>query len=89
MGRPVEISQRDLQMRSREVMDAIERGDTFVVTRDGRGIGQLVPLRLRRTFVPREEVLALGENLPTIDADCCRADLDAVTDPCSDDPYAR
>lgn len=89
MGRPAEISQRDLRMRSREIMDAVERGDTFVVTRDGRGIGQLVPLRPRRTFVPREEVLVLGRNLPVIDADRFRADVDATADPYADDPYAR
>lgn len=89
MGRPSEISQRDLRMRSREIMDAVERGVTFIVTRDGRGIGQLVPLRPRRTFVPREEVLALGRTLPTIDADRFRADLDEMADPYSGDPYER
>ena len=89
MGPSVEISQRDLRMRSREIMDAVERGDSFVVTRDGRGIGQLVPLRPRRTFVPREEFRALGENLQDIDADTFRADLDAAADPYVDDPYER
>ena len=89
MGRPLEISQRDLRMRSREIMDAVERGDTFIVTRDGRGIGQLVPMRPRRTFVPREELIELGRNLPAIDADAFRADIDAVADPSIDDPYER
>lgn len=89
MGQPLEISQRDLRMRSREIMDAVERGDTFIVTRDGRGIGQLVPLRPRRTFVPREEFLALGSKLPFIDAERFRQDLDGIADSYADDPYAR
>ncbi|MCV7193995.1 type II toxin-antitoxin system Phd/YefM family antitoxin [Mycolicibacterium brumae] len=89
MGQPAEISQRDLRMRSREIMDAVERGDSFVVTRDGRGIGQLIPLRQRRTFIPRDEVQALLGSLPAIDAQRFRADLDAVVDPYADDPYGR
>ncbi len=89
MGQPLEISQRDLRMRSREIMDAVERGDSFVVTRDGRGIGQLIPLRARRTFVPRDEVMALLGSLPAIDGERFRADLDDIADPYVDDPYER
>lgn len=37
------ISQRDLRFRSREIMDAVERGESFTVTRDGRGIAELIP----------------------------------------------
>jgi predicted nucleic acid-binding protein/antitoxin (DNA-binding transcriptional repressor) of toxin-antitoxin stability system len=34
-------------MRSKEIMDAVERGQFFTVTRDGRPIGELVPPRGR------------------------------------------
>ena len=51
-----EITQRDLRLRSREIMDAVESGQTFTVTRDGRSIGELVPLRQRRRFVSRSRV---------------------------------
>jgi antitoxin (DNA-binding transcriptional repressor) of toxin-antitoxin stability system len=88
---PVEqqISQRDLRLRSREIMDAVERGETFTITRDGREIGEFVPLRRKSTFLSREEVVALGRGLPSVDADRFRADLDEVVDPYVDDPFTR
>src|SRR5580658_9023810 len=49
-----EITQRDLRTRSREIMDAVEHGQSFTVTRDGHRIGALIPLRRRRRFVPLE-----------------------------------
>jgi prevent-host-death family protein len=45
-----EITQRDLRNRSKEIMDAVERGQAFTVTRDGHRIGELIPLRRRRRF---------------------------------------
>jgi len=36
-----EITQRDLRSRSREIMDAVEHGQAFTVTRDGHQIGEL------------------------------------------------
>jgi len=50
-----EITQRDLRNRSREIMDAVEHGQAFTVTRDGHQIGELIPLRRRRRFVSRTE----------------------------------
>lgn len=40
---PSQISQRDLRNRSAEIMDALERGESFEVTRNGHHIGDLVP----------------------------------------------
>lgn len=82
-----EINQRDLRQRSREIMDAVEQGHSFTVTRDGRGIGQLVPLRSRRRFVPRADFF--GSPGLEIDLEAFRADQDAVLDDEVDDPYAR
>ncbi len=89
MTTPRAISQRDLRTRSREIMDAVERGEVFTVTRDGREIAELVPLRAQRRFVPREDLVALGRGLPRIDPDAMRADIDAVLDPHPDDPLER
>ena len=50
-------------------MDAVERGQAFTVTRDGRSIGELVPLRQRRRFVSRAEFAAMSRNAPVIDAE--------------------
>ena len=38
-----EGTQRDLRSRSREIMDAVERGESFTVTGDGYQIGELIP----------------------------------------------
>ena len=88
MSQPA-ISQRDLRLRSKEIMDCVERGQGFTVTRDGHEIGELIPLRRRRTFVTREEFLAGGLGLPPIDIDQFRADLDAAVNNDIDDPYDR
>jgi prevent-host-death family protein len=89
MNSPQDISQRDLRIRSKEIMDAVERGQTFTVTRDGRGIAELAPLRNGRRFAPLADFLALGRGLAAVDADRFRADIDAVIDPFADDPFAR
>jgi prevent-host-death family protein len=53
MSAQPEITQRDLRNRSREIMDAVENGQAFTVTRYGHPIGELVPLRRRRRFAQR------------------------------------
>ena len=57
MSMQPEITQRDLRSRSKEIMDSVQRGQVFIVTRDGHQIGELIPLRRRRTFVSRSEFL--------------------------------
>ncbi|MGV9711943.1 type II toxin-antitoxin system Phd/YefM family antitoxin [Gordonia sp. NPDC003424] len=88
MSTPREVSQRDLRMRSKEIMDAVEHGDSFTVTRDGRQIGELVPLRRRRSFVTRAEFARGSALAPIIDAEKFRADQDRVYAETSSDPYA-
>ena len=73
-----EITQRDLRMRSKEIMDAVERGQAFTVTRDRNRIGELVPLRQRRRFVSRAEFAAMSRATTAIDADAFRADQAAA-----------
>ena len=84
-----EISQRDLRMRSKEIMDAVEHGQSFTVTRDGHEIGELVPLRRRRRFVSRAEFAETSRTAPVIDPAAFRADQDAAYDQGMIDPYAR
>lgn len=84
-----EITQRDLRNRSREIMDAVERGQAFTVTRDGHRIGELIPLRRRRRFVRREEFAATSRGAPSMDVDAFRADQDAALRSRSDDAYDR
>jgi len=84
-----EISQRDLRTRSREIMDAVEHGQSFTVTRDGHRIAELIPLRRRRRLVPREEFVAMSRNAPTVDLAAFRADQQAATDDEAGSPYDR
>jgi prevent-host-death family protein len=84
-----EITQRDLRSRSREIMDAVEHGQSFTVTRDGHRIGELIPLRRRRRFVPREEFAAMSRNAPAVDLDAFRTDQEAALDQESASPYER
>lgn len=80
-----EITQRQLRNESGEVMRALDRGDTFVVTRNGVAVGELTPIS-RRRFVSRAATLAAFDGAAAIDADRFREDLDAEID---QDPTPR
>lgn len=84
-----EITQRDLRTRSREIMDAVEHGQSFTVTRDGHRIGELIPLRRRRRFVPRQEFAAMSRNAPAVDLETFRADQEAALDYETGSAYER
>ena len=76
---PREITQRELRNESGAIMRSVEQGESFVVTRNGTPIGQLIPLR-RRAFMPREDVMAAFVSAPVLDADRFRADTDDAID---------
>ncbi|MHB9754475.1 type II toxin-antitoxin system Phd/YefM family antitoxin [Streptomyces sp. BYX5S] len=84
-----EITQRDLRTRSKEIMDAVQGGQAFTVTRDGHHVGELIPLRRRRRFVPRAEFAAMSRTAPDISLEAFRDDQDVVVEQELDDPYAR
>jgi prevent-host-death family protein len=84
-----EITQRDLRSRSKEIMDAVQSGQAFTVTRDGHQIGELIPLRRRRRFVSRGEFAAMSRSAPDLSLDAFRSDQDATADQEADDPYGR
>jgi prevent-host-death family protein len=75
-----ETTQRDLRNRSKEIMDAVQRGQSFTVTRDGPRIGELIPLRRRRRFVSWLEFAAMSRNAPSLDVETFRADQEAAID---------
>ncbi|HEX9030748.1 MAG TPA: type II toxin-antitoxin system prevent-host-death family antitoxin [Streptosporangiaceae bacterium] len=84
-----EISQRDLRTRSREIMDAVEHGQSFTVTRDGHRIAELIPLRRRRRLVPRAEFVAMSRNAPAVNLDAFRVDQQAALDDEAGSAYDR
>jgi prevent-host-death family protein len=84
-----EITQRDLRSRSREIMDAVEHGQAFTVTRDGHEIAELIPIRRRPRFVSRREFAATSRHAPASDLDAFRSDQDAAVEHNDGDPYDR
>jgi prevent-host-death family protein len=74
-----QISQRELRNESGEIMRALDRGESFVVTRNGVPVGELTPLRQRR-FVSADAAVALFASAPVVDAARFRHDVDAVLD---------
>lgn len=89
MSAQPEITQRDLRTRSKEIMDAVENGQAFTVTRDGHRIGELIPLRRRRRFVPRQEFVAMSAAAAAVDVEAFRADQETAVDHDLADPYDR
>jgi len=73
-----EITQRDLRSKSREIMDAVEHGQSFTVTRDGHQIGELIPIRWRRRFVSRQEFATMSRSAPDTDLESFRVYQDAA-----------
>ena len=86
MGRTSEITQRQLRNDSGEIMRALDRGDSFIVTRNGIPVGELRPTRQRR-FVPIDEVVEMFAGGSPIDYEQFRADVDAVLDQSIEQPF--
>lgn len=80
-----EITQRELRNESGRIMRALDRGKSFIITRNGVPVGQLIPLR-QRVFVPAEVALAAFAGAPHVTLGRFRKDLDAVVD---QDPTPR
>lgn len=74
------ITQRELRNESGQIMQAVDQGERFVVTRNGVPVAELVPLR-RRRFVSADHAVAAFAGAPPVNLDALRADLDAIADP--------
>ena len=73
------ITQRKLRNSSGDIMRRLDAGETFIVTRAGKPVGELSPLR-RQRFVTADTVADLFHLAPAIDLDRFRTDLGAVAD---------
>ncbi|GBD31699.1 MAG: hypothetical protein KatS3mg081_1440 [Gemmatimonadales bacterium] len=73
------ITQRELRNDSAAVLREVQRGRTFVVTRNGVPVAELRPI-LPRQFVPRDAIADAAARAPRVDAARFRADLDAVVE---------
>jgi antitoxin (DNA-binding transcriptional repressor) of toxin-antitoxin stability system len=76
---PRNITQRQLRNDSGEIMRELDRGETFVVTRNGTAVGELSPIR-RRQFVPATSALKAFATSAPIDPVAFRTDVDRVLD---------
>ena len=73
------ITQRELRNESGEIMRALDRGESFVVTRNGTPVGELVPVRPRQ-FVSADAAAAAFRAAPRLDPGRFRDDVDAALD---------
>jgi antitoxin (DNA-binding transcriptional repressor) of toxin-antitoxin stability system len=73
------ITQRQLRNDSGEIMRELDRGESFIVTRNGAPVGELRPTQ-RRQFVPKAAVLAAFAGAGRVDFDRFRADVDRFVD---------
>ena len=79
------ITQRELRNESGRVMRALDKGKSFIVTRNGVAVGELIPLR-QRLFVPAETAVAAFAGAPRLSSRRLRKDLDAFAE---QDPTPR
>ncbi|WAL73154.1 PhdYeFM domain-containing protein [Kitasatospora sp. YST-16] len=70
------ITQRELAARSKAVLDDVEAGETYHVTRNGTEIAEVRPLGSRRRFVPVDELRRKWGGAPAVDAARMRAEAD-------------
>jgi antitoxin (DNA-binding transcriptional repressor) of toxin-antitoxin stability system len=80
-----QITQRELRNDSGRIMRALDKGKSFLVTRNGVPVGELIPLR-QRAFVPADAALAAFAGAPRIAHGRFRKDVDGLID---QDPTPR
>ncbi|MDR1077523.1 MAG: hypothetical protein LBL55_02440 [Propionibacteriaceae bacterium] len=75
-----QISQRVLRNQSAEVMDRLEAGEEFVITRGGRPVGRLAPITGPRTAAPTRDLFTAFAHIPPVGAAELRAEMDEFFD---------
>lgn len=73
-----EASVRDLRNHGGDVLDRVAAGEHVTVTRDGKPVAELRPLR--RRGLTATELIERFRHLPPVDPTKLRADIDSVID---------
>ena len=73
------ITQRELRNDNAEIMRRLDEGESFIVTSNGRPVGELNHLH-RPRFVSSIAAAAMFSSAPPIDAKKFRKDIDSVVD---------
>ena len=71
------ISQREFANNAKGVLDGVERGETYRITRNGAEVAEVRPVSNRRRFVPVAELLAAVNNMTPVDHRAMREEADA------------
>jgi prevent-host-death family protein len=74
----LKISIRELRNRGGHVIDRAERGERITITRDGRDVAELRPLR---RALSGQAVIERARGLQPVDAADLKEDLDRIVDP--------
>ncbi|MEV7925095.1 MULTISPECIES: type II toxin-antitoxin system Phd/YefM family antitoxin [unclassified Kitasatospora] len=88
------ITQREFRNNSAAVMDAVEAGETFHITRNGVEVAELRPVSGRRRLTA-EELVARHVKLPRVDYQQMRKEAEEYFGPeelvgdDGDDPFER
>jgi prevent-host-death family protein len=73
-----DVSIRELRNHGGDVVDRVERGESFVVTRSGKPVAELRPLG--SPGLPVAELIRRRAHLPFVDPESVRRDVDAAVD---------
>jgi len=74
-----EVTIRELRNHGGEVVDRVTRGEHVTITRAGKPVAELRPVRGPASSA--EVLLARWHKLPAVDAVALRADVDQTLDP--------
>jgi prevent-host-death family protein len=72
------VTIRELRNHGGAVVDRVARGEHITITRAGKPVAELRPTS--SAGLPADALLARWRNLPAVDPDALRADIDEVLD---------
>ncbi|MGQ0608632.1 MAG: type II toxin-antitoxin system Phd/YefM family antitoxin [Chloroflexota bacterium] len=72
------VTIRDLRNHGGDVVERVEAGEHVTVTRDGRPVAELRPVR--SPGIAAVALLERWRRLPVVDVDALRRDIDAAVD---------
>lgn len=70
---------RELRNNGGDVLRRVEHGERIVITRDGTPVAELRPLP--RSSASPTELIRRRRNLPRVEPDALRRDIDSLIDP--------
>ena len=78
LSRMAEVTIRELRNQGGEVVDRAARGERITITRSGRPVAELRPLR---PPLSADALVERWKRLPPVDLAALRADMDELIDP--------